>query len=611
MFPERTAVDEVNRNAVITQKSASGFILNKKFYYHLRRMAKLFFMSKLLKYRQQPEVRPWKLKTKRVLIFCPEAAIRPHFDSMQTLGQMIQNGGAEVRWVRCDGAMLRCPAHDMDQVPWDQDQSSAKTTTCVQCRWHANGFRGLGIERSISWDRYLSPPPILRFTSAMQKKSWRDFCWKGIRFGELATAATRMLLKKEPGRMASLEYRNYWAMTYRASIQSFEGMARLAAEWKPDLLLHYDQYPVLISARIAAEKAGVSVRTVGHTLLNGIDRGKVQFFESTYNKMIRRLAEGWPRYSRQPVSWDQVKVSSEDLISRMRGGHTHVYSRPLGDHEELHFYRDLMAKGKNILIAFTSSEDEVGAELAISRALRIREQKGSSAFADQAEWLGWLQTYASSSRHHVAVRIHPREGGNSRNPRASENLARLKKKLGQGSANFSVIWPDSPISSYDLFHIAHAVSVSFTSIGLEAARSGIPVVTPFGPPVYEHPSLAMLRRVQSRREYRNLLDAWMDGPLFLDPHAWIDVFRWHFLITGGSSLELNPKGQLKVSDLLNIKLPTLSSGGESERRESPKVISQRIASELSKFFVSRCDAGMIVESALLKRLQCQISQTKR
>lgn len=604
-------MDEVNRNAVITQKSKRGFILNKKFYYHLRRKAKLFFMSKLLKYRQQPEVRPWKLKTKRVLIFCPEAAIRPHFDSMQTLGQMIQNGGAEVRWVRCDGAMLRCPAHDMDQVPWDQDQSSAKTTTCVQCRWHANGFRGLGIERSISWDRYLSPPPILRFTSAMQKKSWRDFCWKGIRFGELATAATRMLLKQEPGRMASLEYRNYWAMTYRASIQSFEGMARLAAEWKPDLLLHYDQYPVLISARIAAEKAGVSVRTVGHTLLNGIDRGKVQFFESTYNKMIRRLAEGWPRYSRQPVSWDQVKVSSEDLISRMRGGHTHVYSRPLGDHEELHFYRDLMAKGKNILIAFTSSEDEVGAELAISRALRIREQKGSSAFADQAEWLGWLQTYASSSRHHVAVRIHPREGGNSRNPRASENLARLKKKLGQGSANFSVIWPDSPISSYDLFHIAHAVSVSFTSIGLEAARSGIPVVTPFGPPVYEHPSLAMLRRVQSRREYRNLLDAWMDGPLFLDPQAWIDVFRWHFLITGGSSLELNPKGQLKVSDLLNIKLPTLSSGGESERRESPKVISQRIASELSKFFVSRCDAGMVVESALLKRLQCQIPKLTR
>ena len=610
MFPERTAVDEVNRNAVITQKSKRGFILNKKFYYHLRRKAKLFFMSKLLKYRQQPEVRPWKLKTKRVLIFCPEAAIRPHFDSMQTLGQMIQNGGAEVRWVRCDGAMLRCPAHDMDQVPWDQDQSSAKTTTCVQCRWHANGFRGLGIERSISWDRYLSPPPILRFTSAMQKKSWRDFCWKGIRFGELATAATRMLLKKEPGRMASLEYRNYWAMTYRASIQSFEGMARLAAEWKPDLLLHYDQYPVLISARIAAEKIGISVRTVGHTLLNGIDRGKVQIFESTYNKMIRRLAKVWPRYRRQQMLWSQVEVSVEDLISRMQGGHTHVYSSPLGCGENLHFYRALLAQGKNILVAFTSSEDEVGAELAISRALGIREQKGSSAFADQAEWLGWLQTYASSSRHHVAVRIHPREGGNSRNPRASENLARLKKKLGQGSANFSVIWPDSPISSYDLFRIAHAVSVSYSSIGLEAARSGIPVVTPFGPPVYEHPSLAMMRRVKGRKEYRKVLDTWMEGPLFLDPVAWTDVFRWHYLITAGSSFTLGPDEKLKISELLQIRTHRPSAGGCENAEESAREISQRLAGHLVEFFSSQSKESKSVESTLLRRLQCQIKEER-
>jgi hypothetical protein len=183
--------------------------------------------------------------------------------------------------------------------------------------------------------------------------------------------------------------------------------------------------------------------------------------------------------------------------------------------------------------------------------------------------------------------------------------------LGKGSKNFSVVWPDSPISSYDLFHIAHAVSVSYSSIGLEAARSGIPVVTPFGPPVYEHASLPMLRRVQSRREYRDLLDAWMEGPLFLDPQAWIDVFRWHYLITGGSSLELDPKEQLKISDLLRLKLPSYSRDGESGGRESLEVISQRIASELSKFFVSRCDAGMIVESALLKRLQCQNSQTKR
>jgi hypothetical protein len=337
----------------------------------------------------------------------------------------------------------------------------------------------------------------------------------------------------------------------------------------------------------------------------------VQFFESTYNKTIRRLAEAWPRYRREPASWEQVKVSKEDLISRMQGGHTHVYSRPLGDHEKLHFFRALMTKGKKILIAFTSSEDEVGAELAISRALGLRERETSSAFADQDQWLAWLQAYAAKSQHHVVVRIHPREGGNKRNTRPSENLGRLKKKLGQASKNFSVVWPDSPISSYDLFHIAHAVSVSYSSIGLEAARSGIPVVTPFGPPVYEYPSMPMLRRVQSRREYRDLLDTWMEAPLFLDPQAWIDVFRWHYLITGGSSFELDPQGQLKISDLLRLKLPSFSKGGVFGRKESAEVISQRVASELSKFFVSRCDACMAGESALLKRLRCRIFKGER
>jgi len=583
----------------------------KKNYYEQRKKLKVSARNLLLQLRPATKPKRWQNdQCNKVLIFCPEAGIAPHFDALQVLGKMIENGGAEVRWVRCEGGMLRCPVHDMNQVTWREDQSSEKKASCTHCRWSAARLNGLGAGRAISWDRYI---PIARAAGdipALQGKMWKEFAWKGIRFGELVTAATRMLLKEEPGQKTTSDYRQYWSMTCRASIQSFEGMARLAAEWKPDLLLHYDQYPVLISARIAAEKIGISVRTVGHTLLNGIDRGKVQIFESTYNKMIRRLAKVWPRYRRQQMFWSQVKVSVEDLISRMQGGHTHVYSSPLGCGENLHFYRALLAQGKNILVAFTSSEDEVGAELAISRALGIREQKGSSAFADQAEWLGWLQTYASSSRHHVAIRIHPREGGTSRNPRSSENLARLKKKLGQGSANFSVIWPDSPISSYDLFRIAHAVSVSYSSIGLEAARSGIPVVTPFGPPVYEHPSLAMMRRVKGRKEYRKVLDTWMEGPLFLDPVAWTDVFRWHYLITAGSSFTLGPDEKLKISELLQIRTHRPSAGGCENAEESAREISQRLAGHLVEFFSSQSKESKSVESTLLRRLQCQIKEER-
>ncbi len=576
----------------------------KKSYYNHRKTLKIIAQKVILLLRILPKSTPWKSRRrKRVLIFCPEAAIHPHFDAMQILGKMIENCGADVRWIRCDGGMLRCPAHDMNQVPWTEDQSSAKATTCIQCRWHAGRSHGLGLEKSVSWNYYLPPPLMPRDRSLAQKKPLKDFSWKGVRLGELATGATRMLLKMEPGRWVSPDYRNYWSMTYRASVQSYEGMRRLLEQWRPDLLLHYDQYPVLLSARIAAVERGITVRTVSHTLLNGIDREKVQVFESTGNKMIRKLAELWPILRQKPFFWEQVQVSAEDLISRMRGGHTHVFSRPLGKSSNLSIYQDLVATGKKILVAFTSSEDEVGVELAISRALGIRECRKSSEFADQAEWLTWLRDYADKSGHHVVIRIHPREAGTSRNPRRShQNLDRLKRIL-RGTSNLSVVWPESQISSYDLFHIAHAATISYSSIGLEAARSGIPVVTAFGPPYYEQPSLAMMRRVHRLDEYQKLLDTWMGGPLFLDPAAWTDVFRWHYLTTAGSSLNLDPSEKLPISQLLNMKIQIIPPGKINRPADSPEKISHLLASNLEKFFLSHWGEGSASESSLLTRLQ--------
>jgi hypothetical protein len=42
-----------------------------------------------------------------------------------------------------------------------------------------------------------------------------------------------------------------------------------------------------------------------------------------------------------------------------------------------------------------------------------------------------------------------------------------------------VVWPDDPVSSYNLAEIADAVSVSWSTIGLECARFGIPTVAVF------------------------------------------------------------------------------------------------------------------------------------
>ena len=58
----------------------------------------------------------------------------------------------------------------------------------------------------------------------------------------------------------------------------------------------------------------------------------------------------------------------------------------------------------------------------------------------------------------------------------SEHLQTLRAAFPQDPPRTRIFWPDDPVSSYDLAEIADVATVSFSTIGLELARLGVPVV---------------------------------------------------------------------------------------------------------------------------------------
>lgn len=569
--------------------------MSRQIYYRLRRRAKLFLQRQWLAFQPGASGMSWRNKGKKILIFCPEAAIKPHFDAMQVLGKMLENGGAEVRWIHCNGGILRCPAHDMKHVPWTSEQNVERLNTCTNCRWEATRNNLLTKKQAISLDKYILPAPLFESKIQFSGKKIKNFQWQGIKIGELVTSAARMLLKKEPTNKISSDYKNYWLQTCRSSIQVYQAMGKLIREWKPNLMIHYDQYPLLISARLAAEHKGIQVRTVAHTLLNGIDRSKVQIFKSTYNSMIRNLVNLWPKYRKHPLCWKQAEVSVDDLLCRMQGGHTHVFSRPYGDSVENLKILNTLKQDQKVLLAFTSSEDEVGAEVAIQKTLKITRKKCKTAFVNQLQWLRWLRKFADKTGHLVVVRVHPREGGTIRNTRASENLEILKTYFQESSKNFYIIWPEIKISSYDLFHFADVVTYSFSTIGLEAARCGIRAITGFGPPCYEFPSLQMLKKAGSIASYEKTLSQWLRSSGPIKQFDWEEVYKWHYLITKKTSIELDKTKKLNFLDCLKgfIKL---TKNIKAKDKESP---CKKIAEKLNYFFAKTSNPN----SKLIRRLQ--------
>ena len=133
---------------------------------------------------------------------------------------------------------------------------------------------------------------------------------------------------------------------------------------------------------------------------------------------------------------------------------------------------------KKTLVAFTSSLDEIFAGKSLLKGMGFHRVHPEQPFEDQIDWLSSLTRYVEcSDALQLVVRIHPREGKNEREPFSSRHLEILKDTFDRPFKYCRFVWPQDDISSYDLAEIADVALTSWSSVGTELARLGVPVLT--------------------------------------------------------------------------------------------------------------------------------------
>jgi hypothetical protein len=165
----------------------------------------------------------------------------------------------------------------------------------------------------------------------------------------------------------------------------------------------------------------------------------------------------------------------------------------------------------------------------------------TGAFADQFEWLDELVEWVEASDdYQLVIRIHPRVGVTPRDDVRSPDYDLYRAKYGRQYRHCRIVWPEEKISSYDLAELADCALVSWSSMGLELARFGLPVlsghtsVLTIAPPGEAFIALASDRRAYFAK-LRQLCGPFEPGRV----QALRLAYRWYNMFYLGNSIDVS------------------------------------------------------------------------
>lgn len=432
---------------------------------------------------QKNNFKPYNYNSQKVFFFAPEAALHPHFHSCCYLGRLLKDDGFDVSIARCWNLFEKCIVkhsnrinyHTPNEKIFEICHSCAKNSITVQKTYNLN-FLNLETYNTGETKNKIDNECYL-IDAMIRKKNLAKYSFQKIPFGTLCEYEIQLANKSLNLNYENENLINDWVTLLKSAIKTHLILKNLFFVEQIKNLVYFNDYVINLSARFAMDANNGQSTMVTHAYNCGIDRSKIVFFKEISFKRIFNDCIQWKDCKSRPLTKENIVQVADDAIARFCGKSVHTYSPPFES-----FQKNIITNNKKTIVIFTSSPDE-SACFKVTSALKIDIPPqiftfGKSFKDCQKMWLTELQKYAEKNQDiNFIVRIHPREGSNKREQGESEHLKILKACLKHPPSNFTIFWPENNVSSYTLGLCADLVLTSWSTIGIEMARLGIPVLT--------------------------------------------------------------------------------------------------------------------------------------
>lgn len=413
-----------------------------------------------------------------ILFFTPEGGVKPHFAAQCVVARTLKEMGHKVLFVRCFKTFDWCPVYEAGQLDYPLE-AKERENQCFHCARLAIGMlEEYGLE-SISLNALCTPDILARVDRAMSAcpKDLNDFSFDGIPFGKITIFDLSLATKQYDYSRVDEATRRLWLRYIRNALLSYLLTEEICRQHSISRLLIFNDYSLLLSARLAAQKRGVG--SISMTQAGIVDRRRYVFCHSDRTSSGYLASGYWPRWRELSLTEQELREITDDLLLPFRGKQWHIYATPKSLEVDSLYSRLGLERSKKLLVAYTSSLDEITCGRMGMMAMNKVPPAPKQPFTDQIEWLRAMVTYVRDNDDlQLVVRVHPREGASKDGKRAaSPHLAQLKQNFTGTFERVRFFWPEDAVSSYDLAEMADVALVSWSSMGMELARLGIPVIS--------------------------------------------------------------------------------------------------------------------------------------
>jgi hypothetical protein len=534
-----------------------------------------------------------------ILFYSPEAGVTKHFMAQSVLALTLRELGHRVMFVRCFELFSRCPVMDMVALPYT-GAAAERHETCLRC---ASASMAVLDDTGLEYTdlRALLTPEM---TAAARQAvldapdDLRQLEFDGIPFGRYCVGDLILATKISDLEHVAPDIRAAWLTYIESGIRSYLLVAELCRRLPVHRFIHCEDYALLISGRLAAMRANVPCVTTVFAQHGTLDGSRYLLAPDGISAVIPAYIAAWTAWRDLALTERQVADVMDDAIVRLRGDQHHVFSPPKSSAQTDVRTKLGVPSHRRIIAAFTSSLDELLGEDMVMDSYGIVRTQSPQPFADQIEWLQALAEYAEARDDvHLVVRVHPREGARGRTT-ASQHLAELRARFDKPWTSCTFVWPEDALSSYDIGEAADVALISWSTIGIELARMGVPAMS-FTNGIGAFPVDDFMRGAADRASYFEQLEQLLDSPGSIETIA--QAFRWYQVAQLGAAVDLGDVVAARADDPhAAFRLPREARAIEQVLLGETDMLSLNHARQLSE---QTTDAPLNEQRALRRQLR--------